>query len=124
MVDGAPEASYETHKGILQIFYSGYMLTASLLIASAPLHFQKNLFASSIMTEPKATSTTPSVQQDPVVGVHEQCNGRTGEQHVEHLEDGCVLIAGGGPVGLVLATVLSYYGIKSVILERNATTTR
>jgi heterodisulfide reductase subunit A-like polyferredoxin len=101
------------------------MLTASLLIASvSPLHFQKNLFASGIMTESNATSKTPSVQQDPVVGVNEQYNGRTGEQHVEHLEDGCVLIAGGGPVGLVLATVLSYYGVKSVILERNATTTR
>lgn len=81
------------------------------------------------MTEPNVTApivaiTTPSLQQEPVVAVHEQRNGSTGEQHVQHLEDGCVLIAGGGPVGLVLATVLSYYGIKSVILERNATTTR
>ncbi|KIX97076.1 uncharacterized protein Z520_07190 [Fonsecaea multimorphosa CBS 102226] len=44
---------------------------------------------------------------------------------VEHiLPDDCVFIAGGGPVGLTLAATLSYYGIKSVILERNETTTR
>lgn len=42
----------------------------------------------------------------------------------ERLDEGCVLIAGGGPVGLVLATTLSYYGVRSVVLERNDTTTR
>jgi threonine dehydrogenase-like Zn-dependent dehydrogenase len=76
------------------------------------------------MVEPITTSTAPSVQQDPVAGVLQKGNGNTGKHRIEHLEDGCVLIAGGGPVGLVLATVLSSYGIKSVILERNATTTR
>jgi hypothetical protein len=40
------------------------------------------------------------------------------------LPDDTVLIAGGGPVGLILATVLSYYGVKSVLLERNNTTTK
>ena len=45
-------------------------------------------------------------------------------EDVVPLEEERVLIAGGGPVGLVLATVLSSYGIKSVILERNATTTK
>lgn len=45
-------------------------------------------------------------------------------QSIEVLEDDRVLIAGGGPVGLVLAKVLSYYGIKSLVLERNPTTTR
>lgn len=35
-----------------------------------------------------------------------------------------VVIAGGGPVGLLLATVLAYYGVKSVLFERNETTTR
>ena len=35
-----------------------------------------------------------------------------------------VLIAGGGPVGLLLATVLSHYGVRSVILERNCDTTK
>jgi len=40
------------------------------------------------------------------------------------LPDDTVLIAGGGPVGLILATVLAYYGIKSVLLERNDTTTK
>lgn len=35
-----------------------------------------------------------------------------------------VLIAGGGPVGLMLATVLGRYGIKTMLVERNQTTTR
>jgi 2-polyprenyl-6-methoxyphenol hydroxylase-like FAD-dependent oxidoreductase len=35
-----------------------------------------------------------------------------------------VLIAGGGPVGLMLATVLGSYGIKTILVERNLTTTR
>jgi 2-polyprenyl-6-methoxyphenol hydroxylase-like FAD-dependent oxidoreductase len=34
-----------------------------------------------------------------------------------------VLIAGGGPTGLVLASVLSQYGIPSVLAERNTHTT-
>ncbi|KIW90831.1 uncharacterized protein Z519_08614 [Cladophialophora bantiana CBS 173.52] len=43
---------------------------------------------------------------------------------VEVIPDSTILIAGGGPVGLTLATVLASYGVKSVVLERNATTTR
>ncbi|KAF2827184.1 hypothetical protein CC86DRAFT_466010 [Ophiobolus disseminans] len=35
-----------------------------------------------------------------------------------------VLIAGGGPIGLLLATVLSHHGVRSVLLERNETTTK
>jgi FAD-dependent monooxygenase len=35
-----------------------------------------------------------------------------------------VLVAGGGPVGQVLATCLSRHGVRSIILERNAHTTR
>ncbi|NHN36518.1 FAD-monooxygenase [Pseudomaricurvus alcaniphilus] len=35
-----------------------------------------------------------------------------------------VLIAGGGPVGLSLSLELASHGIKSILLERNATTTR
>jgi FAD-dependent monooxygenase len=42
----------------------------------------------------------------------------------ESLESDTVLIVGGGPVGLVLATTLAHYGVKSVVLERNKTTTR
>ncbi|KAH7385826.1 FAD-binding domain-containing protein [Pyrenochaeta sp. MPI-SDFR-AT-0127] len=42
----------------------------------------------------------------------------------EELSAGTVLIAGGGPVGLLLAIVLSHYGIRSVLLERNETTTK
>lgn len=45
-------------------------------------------------------------------------------EEVEILPQGTVLIAGGGPVGLTLATVLAFYGVRSVVLERNATTTR
>ncbi|KAL4801513.1 FAD binding domain-containing protein [Aspergillus unguis] len=40
------------------------------------------------------------------------------------LPHGTVLIAGGGPIGLLLARVLSFYGIKSVLFERNTTTTK
>ena len=39
------------------------------------------------------------------------------------LPKGTVIIAGGGPVGLILARVLSSYGVKSVLFERNKTTT-
>ncbi len=35
-----------------------------------------------------------------------------------------VLIAGGGPVGMVLALELAHHNIKSILLERNPTTTR
>jgi FAD-dependent monooxygenase len=42
----------------------------------------------------------------------------------EILPENCVLVIGGGPVGLCLAMTLAYYGVKSVILERNETTTR
>jgi 2-polyprenyl-6-methoxyphenol hydroxylase-like FAD-dependent oxidoreductase len=35
-----------------------------------------------------------------------------------------VLIAGGGPVGMTLALVLAHFGVRSVLVERNATTTR
>ncbi|KAH7091351.1 FAD-binding domain-containing protein [Paraphoma chrysanthemicola] len=44
-------------------------------------------------------------------------------QHEEFSKD-TVLIAGGGPVGLLLARVLSHFGIRSVLLERNETTTK
>jgi 2-polyprenyl-6-methoxyphenol hydroxylase-like FAD-dependent oxidoreductase len=42
-------------------------------------------------------------------------------QHMQHTQ---VLIAGGGPVGLMLATVLGRFGIRTMLVERNATTTR
>lgn len=35
-----------------------------------------------------------------------------------------VLIAGGGPVGMTLALELAYHGVKSILIERNPTTTR
>jgi ribulose 1,5-bisphosphate synthetase/thiazole synthase len=35
-----------------------------------------------------------------------------------------VLIIGAGPVGLCVARVLAEYGVKSIILERNETTTK
>ncbi|MEA3299024.1 MAG: FAD-dependent monooxygenase [Pseudomonadota bacterium] len=35
-----------------------------------------------------------------------------------------VLIAGGGPVGMTLALELARYGVPSILVERNATTTR
>lgn len=42
----------------------------------------------------------------------------------EDLPAGTVLIVGGGPVGLTLAIVLAHYNVRSVLLERNETTTR
>jgi len=42
----------------------------------------------------------------------------------ETLSDDTVLIIGGGPVGLLLATVLAFYGVKSLLLERNKSTTK
>ncbi|KAL4903193.1 hypothetical protein BDW74DRAFT_180060 [Aspergillus multicolor] len=42
----------------------------------------------------------------------------------EALPPNTVLIVGGGPVGLITATTLAKYGIRSVILERNLTTTK
>ncbi|MGY4506383.1 2-polyprenyl-6-methoxyphenol hydroxylase-like FAD-dependent oxidoreductase [Bradyrhizobium sp. GM24.11] len=35
-----------------------------------------------------------------------------------------ILIAGGGPVGMTLANVLAHFGIRSMVVEKNATTTR
>lgn len=35
-----------------------------------------------------------------------------------------VVIAGGGPVGMTLAHVLAHFGVRSVLVERNPTTTR
>jgi 2-polyprenyl-6-methoxyphenol hydroxylase-like FAD-dependent oxidoreductase len=35
-----------------------------------------------------------------------------------------VLIAGGGPVGMTLANVLAHFGIRSMLVEKNTTTTR
>ncbi|KAM5356836.1 hypothetical protein ACJ41O_003482 [Fusarium nematophilum] len=43
---------------------------------------------------------------------------------IEALPDDSVLIVGAGPVGLLLATTLAYYDIKSIVLERNSTTTK
>lgn len=43
---------------------------------------------------------------------------------VERLDSKSVLVAGGGPVGLLVATILSRYGIASVLVERNDSTTK
>jgi FAD-dependent monooxygenase len=42
----------------------------------------------------------------------------------EILSSHTVLIVGGGPIGLLLATILSYHGVRSVLLERNDATTK
>ncbi len=54
-------------------------------------------------------------------------NGDKGNNTIRAIEivpDCCILIAGAGPVGLLLAVVLSSYGVKSILLERNSTTTK
>lgn len=43
---------------------------------------------------------------------------------IETLPKDTILIVGGGPVGLILATTLAHHSVKSVLLERNLTTTR
>ena len=48
----------------------------------------------------------------------------TGTIQSEDVPHDCVLIVGAGPVGLVLATVLSRYGVRSILLEKNETTTK
>jgi 2-polyprenyl-6-methoxyphenol hydroxylase-like FAD-dependent oxidoreductase len=40
------------------------------------------------------------------------------------MSDTQVLIAGGGPVGMTLAFVLAQFGVRSILVERNETTTR
>jgi 2-polyprenyl-6-methoxyphenol hydroxylase-like FAD-dependent oxidoreductase len=40
------------------------------------------------------------------------------------VSDTQVVIAGGGPVGMTLACVLAHFGVRSILLERNETTTR
>ncbi|KAK5064849.1 hypothetical protein LTR84_000683 [Exophiala bonariae] len=43
---------------------------------------------------------------------------------LQTLSPGTIVIAGGGPVGLLLAHVLSFYGVRSILFERNKTTTK
>lgn len=57
-------------------------------------------------------------------GHQETASSNTASIEMEVVPRGTVLIAGGGPVGMTLATVLAFYGVKSVVLERNETTTR
>lgn len=40
------------------------------------------------------------------------------------MTDAPVVIAGGGPIGMTLALDLAGHGVRSIVLERNATTTR
>jgi len=42
----------------------------------------------------------------------------------EDLAASTVLIVGGGPVGLLVATALAHYGVASVLVERNESTTK
>lgn len=71
-----------------------------------------------------AMNTETSEHQEFAATRQQNGHANGNQPHTELLEDDRVLIAGGGPVGLVLAKALSFYGTKSLILERNATTTR
>ena len=46
------------------------------------------------------------------------------ESESEVLPNDCVFIAGAGPVGMLVATTLAFYGVKSILMERNHTTTK
>jgi len=46
------------------------------------------------------------------------------DDSIEYLTEDTILIAGGGPVGLITATTLAHFGLKSIILERNDSTTK
>lgn len=43
---------------------------------------------------------------------------------IHHLPLGYVVIVGGGPIGLLLVRVLSFYGVNSVLFERNESTSK
>ncbi|MHB9881325.1 FAD-dependent monooxygenase [Pacificimonas sp. ICDLI1SI03] len=43
---------------------------------------------------------------------------------MEHSASADVIVVGGGPVGMTLAYILAEYGVNSILLERNLTTTR
>lgn len=60
----------------------------------------------------------------PIPNSIEQVEGTKLAVTMEVLPENTVLIAGGGPVGLLLAHVLSHYNVKTVLLERNHTTTK
>ena len=45
-------------------------------------------------------------------------------EDIRMIADDAVLIVGAGPVGLMTASVLAHYGVKSVILERNQDPTK
>jgi 2-polyprenyl-6-methoxyphenol hydroxylase-like FAD-dependent oxidoreductase len=47
-----------------------------------------------------------------------------GSSETKVLARGTVLIAGAGPVGMILAQVLSHFGVRSAIFERNKSTTK
>lgn len=65
--------------------------------------------------------TTKAPECSPDVMVPNEPKPKTG---VDVLPKGVVVIAGGGPIGLLLARVLSFYGVRSKLFERNKTTTK
>ncbi|KAH7131825.1 FAD-binding domain-containing protein [Dendryphion nanum] len=44
--------------------------------------------------------------------------------HETVLDDNVVLVLGGGPVGMLLANSLAFFGVKCIVLERNFSTTK
>ncbi|CAG9988752.1 unnamed protein product [Clonostachys byssicola] len=56
-------------------------------------------------------SDTPITESRPTPELHQ-------------VPDDTVLIIGGGPVGLMVASVLAYFGVRSIVFERNAEPTR
>jgi hypothetical protein len=95
-----------------------------------PSVVESNSTSSEIQAEPAAKNRA-SISEVDVKGFTghgttdtEMRGIKDGEDNLEILDSGCVFIAGGGPVGMTVATVLAFYGIRSIVLERNKTTTK
>lgn len=112
---------------ILNTCFILYILT--LLISSVVGAFLSGF--DTMLFDGRTAGPAPEVQDEAAIEnrrrTHEEnrrTNGGVNKNHFEALPDDCVFIAGGGPVGMTTATVLAFYGVRSIVLERNKSTTK